>query len=370
MRDETDGGAWRALVLALGSATDAALPAADRDRAAADLLEHYRNDPDPGSHSAADWLLRRWKKADPLSAADRQLASDQPQGERRWYVNHHGDTLAVIPGPVRFWMGSPCSEAGRDASEVAHPVQIGRTFAVATRPVTVEQFLRFRPDHTYGEWLSPTRDGPIIEVNWYDAAAYCRWLSEQEKVPEDQMCFPPIAQIGPAMVLPDDYLKRTGYRLPTEAEWEYACRAGAATSRPYGDDLRLLPAYAWAPDGAHLHAHPVGQLKPNDLGLFDTLGNVGQWCIDPYRLYPLAPAGIVLDDRPPGEADTQRMTRGDSFRILADQLRCATRFVGAANTRYQGTGFRVARTLPAPKNTGRFPGDLANYSETLRLGAK
>ena len=82
------------------------------------------------------------------------------------------------------------------------------------------------------------------------------------------------------MTIPADALKRTGYRLPAEAEWEYACRAGTITSRYHGPSVRLLKAYArYAANGGE-HAWPGGSLLPNDLGLFDMLGNVFEWCQD------------------------------------------------------------------------------------------
>src|SRR5262249_17403498 len=138
--------------------------------------------------------------------------------------------------------------------------------------------------------------GPIIAVSWYDAAMYCRWLSEAEGIPEDQMCYPPIQDIqaavkaGKGLKLPPDYLRRTGYRLPTEAEWEYACRAGAVTSRYYGASEDSLKHYAWYQLNAANRTWPVGRLKPNDLGLFDMLGNVWQWCQESYAAYPTATA--------------------------------------------------------------------------------
>src|SRR5262249_15373904 len=158
--------------------------------------------------------------------------------------------------------------------------------ALATKEVTVEQFLRFRPNHVYAKNISPEPDGPMIHVAWYDAAAYCNWLSALERIPESEWCYP--KKVGPGKVLPQAYLGKTGYRLPTEAEWEYACRAGTATSRFYGTGEDLLHEYAWYAKSTNSQlVHPGGLLKPNDFGLFDMLGNVWEWCQEPALPYPL-----------------------------------------------------------------------------------
>src|SRR5207302_1271829 len=113
-----------------------------------------------------------------------QIRKDLPQAEARWYVNGQGQTMVVVPGPVTFRMGSPVEEAGREDGpkgtlETPHKKRIGRTFAVAAHEVTVGQFLRFRKEHAYNQTYSPGEDHPVNLVRWYDAAAYCNWLSDR-----------------------------------------------------------------------------------------------------------------------------------------------------------------------------------------------
>ena len=145
------------------------------------------------------------------------------------------------------------------------------------------------------------------------------------------------------MRLPADYLARTGYRLPTEAEWEYACRAGAVTSRPYGSGDALLDRYARYDRNAHGRAGRVGSLKPNDLGMFDMLGNAWEWCHDALAPYPPGPAE---DREQPGPvtAAQQRVLRGGGFFSAAPDLRSAHRIGFHPQVSFSQAGFRVART--------------------------
>ena len=121
--------------------------------------------------------------------------------------------------------------------------RIARSFALAATPVTKEQFLRFMPTFTHSEFKRyPAPSCPIGGVVWYEAVAYCNWLSKEEGITEDQWCY----EIkGKETKLKAGYLNLAGYRLPTEAEMEYATRAGAVTSRYFGEAEDLLPKYAW-----------------------------------------------------------------------------------------------------------------------------
>jgi serine/threonine protein kinase/formylglycine-generating enzyme required for sulfatase activity len=288
--EHAEGVERRALVLALGELNQDRLPPKERGGLIAHLLELYRNDPDAGLHGAAGWLLRRWKQEREVEVIDASLATGQIEGQRQWYVTKGKQTMVVVPTPGVFWMGR---------AEERHQRRINRSFAIAARGVTVEDFRRFRKEHK--TFAASWQNCPMDSVSWYEAAAYCRWLSEQEGVPEDQRCYPPIDEILAAekgnkpLPLRKGYLHLAGYRLPTEAEREYACRAGSTTLWAFGDALELLDKYGWYGMNADARSHPVGSLRPNDLGLFDLHGNLWEWCQDWYR--PLTPkAGGIIDD--------------------------------------------------------------------------
>jgi len=262
--------------------------------------------------------------------------------------------MVVIPGPVEFLMGSPGTEKDRRSLEYLHRKRIGHSFAIASKEVTVKQFqefLRNTPSvrHNYTKKYAPEENCPQISVIWYEAAAYCRWLSEQEGIPNDQMCYPPIAEIKDGMKLPSDYLSRTGYRLPSEAEWENACRSKTLTSRYYGQSEELLGQYAWFNKTSSDRTWPVGSLKPNDAGLFDMQGNVYEWCQEHYVSYS-GSLGSVSEDREDNATlrdSVRRLLRGGSFILLSSDVRSATRpYTLPPTYRDNFIGFRPSRTYP------------------------
>jgi formylglycine-generating enzyme required for sulfatase activity len=362
LAEETDVSARRALIVALGDYPAAQLPEAVRAPLTRQLLAWYRDDPDPGIHGAIDWLLRHaregpdarpldWGQAQELTQIDRALTRREPDGARRWYVNGQGQTMVLIPGPVEFRMGSPPDEPGRSDSERLHRRRIERSFAIASKAVTVEQFQRFVQERAEPGWFPtgyvPEPECPINVVSWTAAARYCNWLSEKEGIPRQEWCYPEPEALRDGMKLFPDYLRRTGYRLPTEAEWEYSCRAGAASSYSYGSSAELLPRYAWFTHNAQDRAWPVGQKRPSDLGLFDMHGGMHTWVQN--RLQPYGALAVIVDeeDTQPLDFTKQHVGRGGSFGHLPWSARAAARNTARLDDRMYFLGLRVVRTYRA-----------------------
>jgi len=363
--EEPDITIRRALILSLGEFSEQELSTDSRKAALPKLQEMYCTDADPGLHAAAEWLLRTWKQEAWLKQVNDEWAKDKEQREKRldrikqlltkdkerappqWYVNGQGQAMVVIPGPVEFMMGSPPSEGDRKGDETQHKKRIGRTFAIAAKSVTVAEYRRFNARYGIGEieGQARTADSPVIGTDWYQAAAYCNWLSKEEGIPEEQWSY----EIkGEVTKLKEKYLSLTGYRLPTEAEMEYATRAGALTSRYYGETEELLAKYAWYFKNSQVRTWPVGSLKPNDLGLFDSQGNVFTWCQESSKKLRVGKGDEATEDQEDGlvvKSADNRMLRGGGFGSQASYLRSAFRIVNVPSGRVSNTGFRLARTL-------------------------
>jgi formylglycine-generating enzyme required for sulfatase activity len=264
----------------------------------------------------------------------------------------------VIEGPVEFCMGSSPTDPERAAwNEPLRRMTIPRRFSIAAKEVTVEQFQRFlKTNPQFGHapsflgGFSPNPDGPWIGPEWYGAAAYCNWLSEKEGLPRDQWCYLPNegGTYAEGMSIPANVLERMGYRLPTEAEWEYACRAGTVTSRYYGASSELLGKYARYQANSREHAWAGGGLVPNDLGLFDMLGNVYEWCQDRSTAPRKETKGIYSDTIDNGERvidKNPRLLRGGAFYGLPSGVRSAVRnWIVPSDRATAVYGFRLART--------------------------
>jgi formylglycine-generating enzyme required for sulfatase activity len=350
---ESDVSIRRALILGLGEYAEGRLSVADRHTWTKKLIDLYRNERDPGIHGAADWVLRQWRNEDQIEAIDKELgklplptlsgvqgAASSQGNHRAWYVNSEGHTLVVVRGPAVFDMGEPPSQ-----HRMRNRIRVSHGFAIATKEVTVQQFQRFvkeNPDNPVKNYepYSPEPACPRNDVAWYDAAAYCNWLSNKEGIAEDQWCYGPNEKgdYAEGMKLMPNVENRKGYRLPTEAEWEYSCRAGAATGYSFGEPWELLEKYGWYVKNSSNRTQPVGSLRPNDLGLFDLHGNVWEWIQD--RGKPETEAEMLSEQI----NNDHRLLRGGTFSYPPEYVRSAFRTWERPADRSAIVGFRLART--------------------------
>lgn len=263
-----------------------------------------------------------------------------------------------IPGG-RFLMGSPASEPGRSRSETQHPVEVS-TFLLDRFLVTQDQWqavMGRNPSYFNGGGRLP-----VEGATWYDCIEFCNRQSRAEgRTP----CYSYLGRGTDPAAWPRDWKHRAhdlivcdwqadGYRLPTEAEWEYACRAGTNAATPFGPNLSSREAdfngehpYRQAPRGPNLKATtPVGSYPANAWGIFDPVGNISQWCWDWWGEYP---QGLQKDPRGPGPQSGHRVYRGGSWFSFGEDLRSANRFHDAPQFRLDMLpgGLRLARTPSA-----------------------
>jgi formylglycine-generating enzyme required for sulfatase activity len=252
-------------------------------------------------------------------------------------TNSIGMKLVLIP-PGEFMMGSPWSEERRDSDEgPQHRVRITKPFYFGVYEVTQEEYERvmgtnpsaFSRSGRNSDRVSglDTSRFPVEMVSWNDAVEFCRKLS----------------------ALAAERLAGREYRLPTEAEWEYACRAGTTTRYSFGDDVSQLGQYAWYQGNSNRRTQPAGQGKPNAWGLYDMHGNLWEWCSDWYdaKYYANSPV-----DDPQGPASgSGRVLRGGCLYYIAGYCRSAIRSNRYPVLRFHYLGFRLALVPADPKAT-------------------
>ena len=232
-------------------------------------------------------------------------------------ANSIGMKLVLIPKGT-FMMGSPESEEIRKKDETQHQVTISKDYCLSVTEVTQGQYEKVmgtNPSYfRIGRIRGSSSNHPVEQVSWEDAVEFCKKLSG----------------------LPEEKKAGRVYRLPTEAEWEYACRAGSRTAYSFGESSKSLGDYAWF--DVNSQTHPVGEKKTNAWGLCDMYGNVWEWCSDWYGEYP---KGAVSDPRGPKEG-SRRVVRGGGWFYEAADCRSANR-VGLDPSRHSFYfGFRLA----------------------------
>ena len=235
-------------------------------------------------------------------------------------TNSLGMKLMLIPRGT-FTMGSPIEEAGKKNDEKQHQVEISMDYYLGVTEVTQGQYEKVtgtNPSYFQKQLISENDSSvyPVDSVSWEDAVGFCKKLSD----------------------LPKEREAGRIYRLPTEAEWEYACRAGSKTAYSFGESSITLGDYAWVLNNSNNQTHPVGKKKPNAWGLYDMHGNAWEWCNDWFSDYP---NGALSDPSGPKEG-SYRVIRGGGWSHDASLCRSAFRYGDHPSHRLLNFGFRVA----------------------------
>ncbi len=251
------------------------------------------------------------------AAQQRQQSSAEKLGIPVYYQNNIGMEFAWCP-PGEFLMGTPNTDTGFRPQERQHFVHLSQGFYMSRHEVTVDLFRQImnRDDVTDAE-----RDLPATNVTWNEAFEFCERLTRLENA------------------------EGCRYRLPTEAEWEYACRADSTTTWFFGSTEPHLKRYGWVQTSKGSVLNPAGQLQPNPWGLFDMYGNAWEWCADHYDSYPLDQ--LTIDPRVV-KPNNDRVRRGGSVGRYSIESTSSSRNALKGTVRDRETGFRVVRTVTSP----------------------
>ncbi|MBT7307327.1 MAG: formylglycine-generating enzyme family protein, partial [Gammaproteobacteria bacterium] len=281
------------------------------------------------SHDFPDIIFGDKEAALEAEELEEPVTTDSSEG----ISNSLGMNFRLIPAGS-FTMGSPTSEEGRDRDESQHQVTISQPFYLQTTEVTNAQYRRYRASHDSGDYNGHDLNGdsqPVVKVSWYDANDFAQWLSAEEGV---------------------------DYRLPSEAELEYATRAGTTTARWWGDDADQACGNANAKDQAasavglsgsihncndgYVVTAPVASFQPNPWGLYDTLGNVYEWSCSEYNS---SYSGVESTCNNNANDSANRVRRGGSWNGGPRYVRSAYRVWLRPDRTSDVIGFRLARSL-------------------------
>lgn len=240
LTQQTSPAVRRSVLLALGEYEPFQTTSRFRESVAEHVTKIHADDPDSGVHSAADWLLREWRIVRDIHKQPREI-----EDGKNWFVDRFGQTMLVVRGPVTFNLGFSQGDPAYVKVEPQQEIQIPYSFAVATTEITRQQFERFS-ESNHDVTAGPESDCPMNSLTFNELVAYCRWLSLKDGLTENDMCFPPVNVNAKEKAIPyEDFLSRSGYRPPTDAEWLYTCRAESPTAMFMGNSASMLKKYAW-----------------------------------------------------------------------------------------------------------------------------
>ena len=294
------------------------------------------------------WCLQNWNEKVPTQKSSQALTA-----ERNWYTNAAGQQMIILTPPE-------LAQVGR-ADERRIWIRIGRRFSLSATEVTGSQFEDFLNDPRIVDWIREDRrqrlaslsppDHPQSSVSWRLAIRYCQWLNEKENIPESQWCYQDVwKNDGNEVRSETAYLERTGYRLPTHAEWEWACAGGHTEPWHFGSDETWIKFFEWTSPHSSNQSQPVGKLRPNHFGFFDMGGNLAEWS-DDYLRPPLRSNDkyfLVDSGNSASDNSTNRTLVGGRFKMAPSSAVSNSVVYNAPGYMTPTTGLRIARTIPGP----------------------
>lgn len=282
-----------------------------------ELMRRIQSDPNGLVHSLSEWLLLWHRNLVGVSKA-RVAAARNPLKGASWFVDRSLQTMIILSDQTE-------SETGAARYAIcAHEISLG----AYQRLVGPARALALNAS------VSDSAQ-PMINLTWYEAAECCNLLSKHAGIPPDQWCYIPNSsgKYEAGMKIAPNATSLQGYRLPTEAEWLYACCGQSTEPLPWGVNCKLAHLYAWKAS-AGPGVFPVGLKRPNDFGLFDMSGNAAEWCHGPVD----QETSVVTDE-------TQFVLRGGSTENTLEELRFIPRQVSTAAARNKYGGLRVVQTI-------------------------
>ncbi|MCO6045291.1 protein kinase [Aeoliella sp. ICT_H6.2] len=328
-----DPSARQAVMLALGPYISQQMPAAEKQLLQRLALDVYRDGEHQAERSAAEWLLRQLGLPDEIARINAASTGTTPPsieslGERDWWITSEGHTMRVVRAPGTFKTSIRTPRPERDGEGVLVDVNIAYSFAVSVHEVTMQQYRRFKSD---AEMMGDFKDANICPANgltFAEATEYCRWLSLEEGIGENQLCYDLHSTPPEDASIDEERLSRTGYRLLTDVEWECVCRAGSHTPWFWGHEDGHMPYFSWFASNTDQVLQPIALLRPNCWGMFDMSGNVSEWCHTSLK-----------------DGKSAFLLRGGQYTNPPRGLRSGAAYFQSQNG-WSYTGFRIARTMP------------------------